>query len=408
MVKNYLKTLGAAFFLLFIFGLPFGYNVSSLTLNKAFAADLEVNYPIISGQTLTTNTTLPDYVKYWFNAGMFIGFFAAFISLIIAGVLYFLSVAKPDLLTEAKDRVYGAISGTLLLALVYLIITTINPQLSFLNLNKPAASNQINSAPKPSGVSFYKTQGCSDKNVQFNTSSISDLGYVINSVGLQDNATDKTSYLSILYSNPGFLGECQYIDPNKTCQNVSAFAKSASVYKYDNNPDGDGVYFYRNSCFNDSFPNNIKDNQIYGNFNAIVSYCNLNSGGYYKITNSQIMGSKIYEADLNSLKFTNVPADQENCTKYNANGLCAKNSRTAPPLSGGNISSIIINGNYIVLLVYRGPADSVSGPWTFCQEFPTASDTNRLGPRQIKWENIINSNKGVIPNYVLVIPVQED
>ena len=71
---------------------------------------------------------------YLFNAGMLLGFFAVFISLAIAGSMYFLSPAKPDLLTEAKDRVGGAVSGLLILVLTYLIITTVNPQLSVFHL----------------------------------------------------------------------------------------------------------------------------------------------------------------------------------------------------------------------------------------------------------------------------------
>ncbi|MCX6722081.1 MAG: hypothetical protein NTY04_02740 [Candidatus Staskawiczbacteria bacterium] len=415
MIKNYKKKSSAGLCLLVF--LCFG--CLCIFTSNAFAADLEVNYPSISGQTLNASTTLPDYVKYLFNGGMFVGFFSALISLIAAGVMYLLSPIRPELITSAKDRISGAISGALLLALIYLIIVTINPQLSFLNLYKPAPVQNTSTAKKTSGVYFYAKTGCSDKNVQPSSSDIADLGSLknkINSVGMQQDANNGALYVSILYANPNFWGKCQYLDPNQSCQTVSPFAESASIYQYNSNPNGDGIYFYRKPCFNNMFSTNAKNNmsdktdQIYKDSNNIVAYCNTNSGGYYKITNNEILhpiGGGAYEADLNSLKFINVPDEQKNCVKYNDDGLCAKTGKEAPSLGGNNISSIIINGEYIVLFVYRAPQDKKNGPWTFCQEFPAVEDVNKLGPRQMKWQSIMN-NGGVVPNYVIVIPVQNN
>ena len=119
MVKKFLPEKN---FRTFIFCLLFSFLYAS----NVFAADLEVKYPTIAGKTLTASSSLPDYMIYLFNAGMLVGIFAVFVSLVIAGVMYFLSPVSVELKTDAKDRVSGAISGLLILALTYLIITTIN------------------------------------------------------------------------------------------------------------------------------------------------------------------------------------------------------------------------------------------------------------------------------------------
>lgn len=348
---------------------------------------LEVEYPIIAGQTLTQTTQLPEYVLYLFNLGMFIGFFAVFISLIWAGVLYFLSPIKADLLGEAKDRVGGAISGLLILSLTYLILTTINPQLKFLNFNKLPEAPPPPEQTKSSGVYFFKESECSNENTQANASSVADLGTdlknQIKAVGIVQDAPNQNFYVPILYDATNFQGMCQYLNTNQTCQTVSPLWASASILKYDPNPNGDGVYFYRKSYFNDQ-------------------------GGSYKVGNSEIGGAYPYAfvKRLEDLKFQGVPQKEQDCTLYDKNGVCVESSRRLPDLSGENISSIKIKGNYVVLFVYLAPQETSAGPWTYCQAFPTVDDVNKTGPQQIKWENIRNHDS-YVPNYVVIIPVKQ-
>ena len=207
----------------------------------------------------------------------------------------------------------------------------------------------------------------------------------------------------MLYSNTNLWGQCQEVDPTITgCQSLGSFASkssSASIYQYDfhpenNNPSDGGVYFFRKSCFN------INGQNAY-DAAGLINYCKQNSGGYLELKTSDIGGG--YESELEKLKFTNVPKEEQNCTGYDNNGNCV--NKNPPTLGGENISSIIINGNYFILLVYSGPNDPDHGPWTSCQEFPTPYDANKTGPQQIKWQNIRNSS-GVVPNYVIVVPIR--
>ena len=416
------KQIDLKFFCIIICFFVFLYTISlCLPINRVSAAAiLEVSYPTVSGQTITAEIALPDYVKYLFNAGVFLGFFAVFISLLIAGVMYILSPAKPDLLADAKDRVSGAISGLLILVLTYLIITTINPQLSIFTTNQLPSTSISPAETKSPGVYFYKSAGCSDNDAQPHTSSIPDLGPLkngVNSVGIIQNLNTQTSYITILYDNINFWGKCQYIttsdpaSPDQTCQNVTPFATSASVHVYDYNPYWEGVFFFRKSCFN-AFGQNSYDTT------GLINYCKQNSGGYYEVTNDEIKNAGVYLYELNNtnnpLKFTGdssssdctVPEEEQDCIKYDDKGKCTQ--KECPTLGGENISSMIIDGNYLVLLVYFNPNDPAvtTGIWNSCQEFPIIEDVNKKGPQQIKWQNIRN-NGNVIPNYVVIIPIKK-
>ncbi|MCX6722464.1 MAG: hypothetical protein NT094_00145, partial [Candidatus Staskawiczbacteria bacterium] len=204
-----------------------------LPIKKVSSAGLEVVYPQIAGTTITADTKLPVFLKYLFDAGMFLGFFAVFMSLGIAGAMYLLSPAKPDWLADAKDRVGGAISGLLILALTYLIITTINPQLKFFGYNELPAPPPGPSAPtKALGVYLYgNASDCPDNPnniVQPHTSSVPDLGLLRNKVSMveivQGNGEDQPYYISILYDHINFWGKCKWIPASPPgCQYANFF-----------------------------------------------------------------------------------------------------------------------------------------------------------------------------------------
>jgi hypothetical protein len=430
MKKNKKNNFGFCFLIFLCIGFSYTF------ITKVHAIGLEIQYPSISGQNINADTTLTiaKYLKYLFDAGMFLGFFSVFISLAIAGAMYFFSPIKADLLTSAKDRIGGAISGLLILLLVYLIITTINPNLKFFHMDElsalpstyctsdykcmnadathPADSSGCSNIGTddqkchPPGVYFYKSPSCDDHDVAPNISGVADFAELkneINGVKIVQGEGNPNPFVSIIYENPNFWGKCQYINPNEeNCQTVDPFANSASIYRYDRDPNGDGVYFFRKSCFNSPFPNQ----QTY-DLDGLVNYCKENSGGWYKVENEDIKGTevenkKLYVGTLAELKFEDVPEEEKLCTKYSKNQKCEE--RTPQNLGGENISSILIKGSYVVMFVYTKPGDTEAGPWTSCQEFPTPSDVNKIGPQQIKWQNIRNS-KGVIPTYVVIFPI---
>lgn len=389
-----------------------------LTANKVYA--LEVHYPQLpnSSVTIGSTTQLPDYLLYMFNAGVFLGMIIVFISLAAAGAMYLLAPAKPDLQSAAKDRAMGAISGLLILVLAYLIVTTINPQLRFFRLDQLPQQTTPPPPPPPAGVYFYKDSSCPDnEKATANTTSIQDLGDLRNRVKGVKIVQGDSSYISILYNNPGLWGKCQYIDPNNAnCQQVNPFASSVSVHEFDFHPENtnqsikSGVWFFRKPCLINSGYNYNTD--------GLVDYCRENKGGWYFVDNATIKNGLncgagtnkcLFLLDLNddNSYFNDVPEYEQDCTLYDDQGNCVRGHRQPPSLGGENISSIIINGQYLVLLLYFDPVNgsTVETIYSFCQEFSTSVDVNKIGPQQVKWENIRN-NGGVVPNYAIIIPIK--
>jgi len=90
--------------------------------------------PLTPGFTLTDESTLTDMVRYFYEWGLFIGGLAVFISLLIGGFLYLTSMGNPGRMAEAKDRIFSALIGLVLLFSIYLILNTINPELTVLDL----------------------------------------------------------------------------------------------------------------------------------------------------------------------------------------------------------------------------------------------------------------------------------
>ena len=385
--------------------------------NSCFGAGLEVAYPTLSaGQTIGSQTPLPDYLKYIFDFGISIGFLATIISLIIAGALYILSPAKPELKASAMDRIYGTITGFIILVLIYLIITTINPGLKVFKISDLTTPPPPPTPPAPAGLYLYTDLDCpvsQDNTFTPLVSSVPDLNDLTNrvkSARISQGNNENNAYIAILYDIINFRGRCQYInpDPNAPCPSTewqfsqqsdySFGAASVSVYNYNFFPNSGSVTFYRKSFFN-------KD------------------GGWLKVGPSAIEG--IFQEPLNDLEDPSnnltfsgdsiirigdieenectVPEKERDCVKWDLNNKCVEYK--CPTLSGENISSIKIDGDYVVALLYWDPdLTQDKYKWLNCQIFPTVDDINKEGPRQIKWEYIRNQNN--FPNWVVIFPVK--
>jgi len=347
----------------------------------AKAANLEVSYPVSkSGIALqSTNTPLPVLLKYIFDYGNFLGFMAVVYSLAYAGFLYLRAGAQPEALSQAKDRIWGAVSGILILLMTYLIITTINPQLAFFKEPglQPIAPVAVDKSP---GIYFFQSTDCSGQ-AYASTSNINDfgtdMGNRINSVLIVQSKD--VSYISTLFSSPGLFGKCKYINPNiSTCQQVPNIANSASIHRYNFNANNGSVTFYRKPFYNPE-------------------------GGFieFKAQDIKNPNTGFLQVKLEDLYFQNVPLQDQICTKWDENQNCIVKQN--PSLAGKEISSIKIIGDFIVFFIYFAPNDPGSGPWTYCQEFPTPSDINKEGPKQFKWEKSTNQIK--LPNWLFIIPV---
>ena len=106
---------------------------------------LEVEYPPITGIKISSQTTLPEYVKYIYNFFIIFTGIIALIYLIWAGLLYLTATGKAEQVKKAKERIKNTLLGILILLFSYLIIITINPEITVFKLpetEKPT-SDQI-------------------------------------------------------------------------------------------------------------------------------------------------------------------------------------------------------------------------------------------------------------------------
>ena len=118
------KKLLLLFFLSGIFVLPAG----ALALNWP---------PSPAGTHLTSVSTLPALVQYLYEWGIALGGLAAFIALVIAGLQYLASMGDPTMMKDAIGRIRSAALGIVLLLASWLILNTINPDLTSFQSDAP-------------------------------------------------------------------------------------------------------------------------------------------------------------------------------------------------------------------------------------------------------------------------------
>lgn len=121
MAKNKkLKLFLVLFFFLFI------------SINFTFAKrELEVPIPGLP----VVLPTLPNYIRALFELSLIIVGLVAFFVIISGGFRYLTSGGSSAKMTDARDQIIAGILGLIIILSSYLILTTINPQLTILNLS---------------------------------------------------------------------------------------------------------------------------------------------------------------------------------------------------------------------------------------------------------------------------------
>ncbi|MFA7170252.1 MAG: pilin [Candidatus Paceibacterota bacterium] len=80
------------------------------------------------------NTSFSILVKYMYEWGISLGALAAFISIIVAGFNYLTSAGNSSKINEAKKRITASFLGIALLLGTFLILNTINPEITSLEI----------------------------------------------------------------------------------------------------------------------------------------------------------------------------------------------------------------------------------------------------------------------------------
>jgi len=105
--------------------------VLGILVTSSTALALQVDWPDSPlGTPLNESSELPQLIQYLYEWGIALGGLAAFVALLIAGFQFLTSAGNPASMSEAKGRMQSAGIGLVLLLSSWLILYTINPELT--------------------------------------------------------------------------------------------------------------------------------------------------------------------------------------------------------------------------------------------------------------------------------------
>lgn len=100
--------------------------------------ELEIEYPQVSGSSpQTTQTSLPEYIKYIFTFIVVISGIIGVFYLVLAGIKYINSAGNPGKIKEAKGQMLSAFWGIIIILGSFIILQLINPNITKLEVQSP-------------------------------------------------------------------------------------------------------------------------------------------------------------------------------------------------------------------------------------------------------------------------------
>lgn len=230
----------------------------------SFVFALEIDYPEAGGVKPGETTTLPQYITYLFNFSIGIAGIIAFGVLVWSGIKILTSPDQPETIKDARTHIIGAFLGIVILLSSYLILTTINPQLKFVGLDKnlvPVTGVYLTDA---SGKDHYIADSSPD--VGFNATAVkfisppSELIAVYDSSGKetpnpQTNFSGKSIYFlwnkpgAYLYPQVNFIGQPKYFNSSVFSLSSYDFDKKTKSIKFIKKDLPYGAIFFTQSDF---------------------------------------------------------------------------------------------------------------------------------------------------------------
>ena len=95
----------------------------------SFVLATEVALPGWDPEAIETRELLPEYIRYIFNFSLMVAGLIAFGVLVYSGFCYLISAGNPTKMSDAKDRIFSAFLGLVILLGSYIILVTIDPRL---------------------------------------------------------------------------------------------------------------------------------------------------------------------------------------------------------------------------------------------------------------------------------------
>ena len=203
---------------------------------------LEIGYPTVPGaETPGEKTKLPEYIKYIFNFSVIIAGILAFAVIVYGGIVYLISAGDPTKIGDAKSRMFGGIAGLVLLLMTYLILTTINPELTIFKEMEPLEPVD--------GVYLCETEDdCSikddpDKRRHYAASAPKIKDFEPRWIKFIDDTNELSSVF--VYNDEGYEGDIKEI-PNTGADTISSIPLAKSIEFLWNRP---GIYLYEKTGF---------------------------------------------------------------------------------------------------------------------------------------------------------------
>ncbi len=114
------------------------------------AKPLEVDYPFISSEKETTDLPLPYYIKYFLKIVVASAGIIAFGALVVTSLRYLSSAGNTEKMKAARQGLLSALVGVLILLGSYIILNTINPNLTEINIADIPEAPPSEPVPHPS------------------------------------------------------------------------------------------------------------------------------------------------------------------------------------------------------------------------------------------------------------------
>ena len=111
--------------------------LSFALVKPSLARELEVPIPTPGGGFITTIPALPDYIVAIFQFALMAIGIICLGAFIYGGFSYLTSAGSPSAMNDAKDRIFSALLGLIILFSAWLILNTINPELVNLDTLNP-------------------------------------------------------------------------------------------------------------------------------------------------------------------------------------------------------------------------------------------------------------------------------
>jgi hypothetical protein len=96
------------------------------------ALDLQLNYPTINGRTLSLGMNLNELIIWFYYFMVSIAGLASFVMIVVGGISWLTSAGNPSKTTDAKERIFSALLGLLLVLSSWIILKLVNPDLLIL------------------------------------------------------------------------------------------------------------------------------------------------------------------------------------------------------------------------------------------------------------------------------------